>query len=302
MFRPRPPGQKRPILKAVKPEDPEWKLLHRVADSKLDKVKRAFLLAIAATQEKVVVARMAEALQAGDLASVENMIDWAVFGAGLVTVKEVFQEIVGEVGKATARGLSKKLKVELRFDLLNPRAVEFINRHTGDLITQITDESRQAIRAIVRRAFEEGGHPYQQARRIRNYIGLTERQMRAVDNYWRRLAEDGTRPLKRVNEMAENYAKRLLRRRAELIARTETMKASCEGQRMAWSQAVEQDLLDPGEVEREWIYTPDERACDLCEEMDGKRAPLDGTYEGGITGPPLHPACRCCESIARRRL
>jgi len=206
------------------------------------------------------------------------------------------------VGKATARRLGEKLKAELRFDLLNPRAVEFINQHTGELITQITEESRQAIRAIIRQAFEEGGHPYEQARKIRNYIGLTERQMRAVDNYWRRLAEDGTRPLKQVNEMADNYAKRLLRRRAELIARTETMAASNYGVRECWSQAVEEGLLDPNEVEREWIYTPDERACERCEEMDGKRAPINGTYEGGIVGPPLHPACRCCEGIARRRL
>jgi len=298
MFILRPPKQR--ILKAVKPEDPEWKLLHRVADSKLDKVKRAFLLAIAATQEKVVVARMAEALQTGDLASVENMIDWAVFGAGLVTVKEVFQEIVGEVGKATARRLSRKLKVELRFDLLTPRAVEFINQHTGELITQITEESRQAIRAIIRRAFDEGGHPYEQARKIRQHIGLTERQGRAVENFRRRQIEAGASKAT-ADKRAGTYAKRLLRDRAETIARTETLIASNVGQREAWRQMVDQGLLDETELEREWIVTPDDRLCERCMAMDGKRAPINGTYEGGIAGPILHPNCRCAEGLAKRR-
>jgi len=299
MFRARPPSRKQPILKAVKPEDPEWKLLHRVADSKLDKVKRAFLLAIAATQKKVVVARMAEALQAGDLASVENMIDWAAFGAGFGVVKDVFREIVDEVGKVTARRLSEKLKVELRFDLLNPRAVEFINQHTGELITQITEESRQAIRAIVRQAFEEGGHPYEQARKIRNYIGLTERQMRAVDNYWRRLIEEGLRSDKRVNEMADNYAKRLLRRRAETIARTETMKASNYGAFEAHNQALDAGLLPPT-AEKEFIVTPDDRLCEICALLDGQRKPLNEPFDtelGPIMVPPVHVNCRCTYGI-----
>ena len=298
-FRFGPPRQR--ILKAVKPEDPEWKLLHRVADNKLDKVKKAFLLAIAATQDKVVVAEMAEALQNGDLATVENMIDWAAFGAGFAVIRDVFREVVDEVGKATARELSKKLKVELRFDLLNPRAVEFINRHTGELITQITEESRQAIRAIVRQAFEEGGHPYEQARKIIRHIGLTERQSRAVENYRRRQLEAGVSRAE-ADKRAEAYAKRLLRDRAETIARTETIMASAEGQREAWRQAVDQGLLDEAEMEREWIVTPDDRLCPRCLAMDGKRAPIGGAYDNGSGGPPLHPRCRCAEGLVRRRL
>jgi len=299
MFISRLPKQR--ILKAVDPKDPEWKLLHRVADSKLDRTKKAFLMAVAATQAEVIVSRMAEALENNDLASVENMIDWAVFGAGLGIVKEIFQGIVDEVGKATARRLGEKLKAELRFDLLNPRAVEFINHHTGELITQVTEESRQAIRTIIRRAFEEGGHPYQQAKKIIQHIGLTERQSQAVENFRRRLIEDGVSRVK-ANKQAEAYAKRLLRDRAETVARTETMMASNEGQQEAWRQAVEEGLLDEAEVEREWIVTPDDRLCDRCLAMDGKRASINETYEGGIEGPPLHPRCRCTEGLVERKV
>ncbi|MBC7340835.1 MAG: hypothetical protein H5U02_00010 [Clostridia bacterium] len=298
MFRSRPPNRKRPILKAVKPEDPEWKLLHRIADSRLDQVKKAFLLAVAATQEKVVVARMAEALQNGDLASVESMIDWGAFGAGLMTVREVFREIVDEAGKATARELSKKLEMELRFDLLNPRAVEFINRHTGELITQVAEESRQAIRAIIRQAFEEGGHPYQQARKIIQHIGLTEKQSRAVENFRRRQLEAGVSRTE-ADRRAEAYAKRMLRDRAETIARTETLTASNAGQHLAWLDAKDKGLL-PANFMKEYITTPDDRLCPKCLSIDGQRKPIDAPFDtpyGPKMYPPIHVRCRCAYGL-----
>ncbi|MGB9886744.1 MAG: phage minor head protein [Moorellales bacterium] len=292
--------KKEPVLKVVKPEDPEWKLLHRVADSKLDQVKKAFLLAIAATQEKIVVTKMAEALAAGDLAAVESMIDWGAFGASFGIIQDVFRDIAEEVGKAAARELGRRIRAELRFDLLNPRAVEFIRQHTGDLIRQITEESRQAIRAIIRQAFEEGGHPHGQVKKIVQHIGLTERQSRAVENYRRRQLEAGASKAE-ADRRAEAYAKRLLWDRAENIARTETLLAANEGQREVWRQAADQGLIDGAEFEREWITTPDDRLCPLCLAMDGKRAPIGGVYDNGSGGPPLHPRCRCAEGLVRRR-
>jgi len=291
-FRSRPPKQY--ILKAVNPKDPEWKLLHRVADSKLNRTKKAFLMAVAATQAEVVVSRMAEALENNDLASVENMIDWAVFGAGLGIV----------VGKATARRLGEKLKAELRFDLLNPRAVEFINQHTGELITQVTEESRQAIRAIVRQAFEEGGHPYEQAKKIRQHIGLTERQSRAVENFRRRLIEDGISRAE-ADKRAEAYAERLLRDRAETIARTETLTASNAGQHLAWLDAKDKGLL-PANFMKEYITTPDDRRCPQCLSIDGQRKSINASFDtpyGPKMHPPIHVNCRCaCGLVEVRNL
>jgi len=277
MFISRLPKQR--ILKAVNPKDPEWKLLHRVADSKLNKTKKAFLMAVAATQAEVVVSRMAEALENNDLAAVEK-------------------EIVDEVGKATARRLGEKLKAELRFDLLNPRAVEFINQHTGELITQITEESRKAIRSIIRQAFEEGGHPYEQAKKIIQHIGLTERQSRAVENFRRRQLEARVSKAE-ADKRAEAYAKRLLRDRAENIARTETLTASNAGQHLAWLDAKDKGLL-PANFMKEYVTTPDDRRCPQCLEIDGQRKPIDVPFDtpfGPKMYPPIHVACRCCAGL-----
>ncbi len=83
--------------------------------------------------------------------------------------------------------------------------------------------------------------------------------------------------------------------RAEMIARTETMRASNEGQQEAWDQAVTAGLLT-GNEQQEWITADDEATCPICDPMDGVTVGLDEMFEvdgDEIDGPPAHPNCRC---------
>lgn len=82
--------------------------------------------------------------------------------------------------------------------------------------------------------------------------------------------------------------------RADLIARQEVMVAVHEGQRLAWQQALREGFLTKT-MRRVWIITPG--ACPRCQKLDGKTARLNGTYRGGIAGPPLHVRCRCTEGL-----
>jgi hypothetical protein len=83
--------------------------------------------------------------------------------------------------------------------------------------------------------------------------------------------------------------------RAELIARTESMRAANEGQREAWDQAVEAGLL-PDDARKVWIAAGD--PCPECEVLDGEEVDLGEDYPGdGGDGPPLHPNCRCTEGV-----
>lgn len=88
--------------------------------------------------------------------------------------------------------------------------------------------------------------------------------------------------------------------RAKVITRTETIRASAEGQLGAWLDAQEKGLL-PKTARREWIMTPEE-ACPICRELDGKRVKLDDPFilpNGDLVfTPPAHPNCRCAEGIA----
>ena len=75
------------------------------------------------------------------------------------------------------------------------------------------------------------------------------------------------------------------RRRSKLIAQTETTRAAHEGSVAGYEQS--------GVVaEMEWVTVNDERVCPTCGPLNGKRAPLRGSFEGGVR-QPAHPGCRC---------
>lgn len=87
--------------------------------------------------------------------------------------------------------------------------------------------------------------------------------------------------------------------RAQLIARTESMRAAHAGQRIAWQQGVDAGIVPPG-AKRVWIVTDDDRLCPDCADLDGETANIDGEYDAGyawVDGPPLHPQCRCTEGL-----
>lgn len=76
------------------------------------------------------------------------------------------------------------------------------------------------------------------------------------------------------------------RRRAQLIAQTETTRAAAEGSVTGYEQS--------GVVqEAEWYTVRDERVCPICGALHGQRAPLRGTFSSGQNYPPAHPGCRC---------
>ena len=128
-------------------------------------------------------------------------------------------------------------------------------------------------------------------------VGLDTRRALAVENFRLAQIELGL-PLSRVDELTERFAKRKLRERSLMIARTETMNALNRGQQIAWEQATKDGLLNKT-AKQEWIVTPDEilRNCPVCRTMDGQLRPLGKTFLTGIgtsvSGPTAHPHCRC---------
>ena len=73
--------------------------------------------------------------------------------------------------------------------------------------------------------------------------------------------------------------------RASVVASTETTRAAAEGQKIA--------LKRSGVCkEWEWQTAMDDVRCPICIGLQGKKAILDGEFEGGYTFP-AHPGCRC---------
>lgn len=163
-------------------------------------------------------------------------------------------------------------------------------RHVGATdIRGIEEETRQAVRDIVALARRSGWHPHQFAPLVRDTVGLTSRQAKAVVNLY--TGQAGEIGEQRAAKLADAYARRLQTQRAKTIARTETLKAANLGRIASFEQAANNGLFDRDRAQLEWIATMDSRTCSVCAGLNGDRVPVGSTFDGQL--PPRHPQCRC---------
>jgi len=336
----RPLTQHRVVLEKARPQP-----IDQVIDRNVPKLEQAFLDMVDAVRRQLTNKGMVPFLLRQDVngllqyLDLEHRLEEAAKGAGLPPGKTSFQSLITQVFEQGAQaGVQALDRVSVQkasvgfamaFDALSPTALSFLSGYTFSLIREMSKESRLAIGQVVQEAFREGGHPYSQARDIRNMIGLTRRQSRAVWNF-RRMLESGdpaklrdalTRALRdrrfdpsiwrairqgagirrdKVDTMVDRYHQRYLQYRARTIARTETIRASNAGQLEAWKQARQQGLLDTDRTRRKWIVTIPCPLCRQIRDMNKDGVPLDEPFmgpDGPIDYPPAHPNCRCVTGL-----
>lgn len=178
--------------------------------------------------------------------------------------------------------------------------VSWARGHAAAMVRDVTDETRRAIRQIITEAVHQGRVPRETARLVESVVGLTRRQALAVQRYSDSLRVEQI-PYARRQALVERYGNRLLRHRARTIARHETLMAANEGRRSVWVRDIRAGVIDPSRWEREWvaIVPSDGRTCRICVGLDGQRAPINGNYPDGRSGPPAHVVCRCTETLTR---
>jgi len=265
-------------------------------------LQRRVLRTFAAWRRLPLSAQIRERLTHGDANGAADAMPWATLSAQLTdTLKPVLLLIVGagarELGPEAQR-LRKQDEILTAlgadFSLINPRAVEYALARSAELVTGITQETREVIRVLVARAQQGHWTVDQLARQIRQDIGLNARQVTALENLRNGLLESGASE-SRIEELVTRQASRALNYRAEMIARTETISAASEGQRALWAEAKDNGLLDEEATWQVWIASPD--ACAVCLEIaDGEPVLLGASFDGPngpIPGPPAHPSCRC---------
>lgn len=160
---------------------------------------RAFLAWFDSIRDTIVLARLIEALRAGD-------VDAAVAAAGFpadpgplpADAQSRIREIISAAAAVAATSIPAGrtptgLVMEVRFDVLNPRTADFVRNYEFNLIKQVTDASREAVRGVVQRGLTAGQNPRTLARDVRDIVGLTKRQELAVSNFERELRTFHTR-------------------------------------------------------------------------------------------------------------
>lgn len=122
-----------------------------------------------------------------------------------------------------------------------------------------------------------------------NLIGLDEGRVGAVVRYLHAQIRAGVR-LDVAHRRAEAYSRRLLRQRAEVLARTEVQRVLNVGAVDGWLDLRSRGLV-PNTAVVVWHVRPS--ACPHCEPLDGEFVPLGQVFSNGLRYPPVHPNCRC---------
>ena len=198
----------------------------------------------------------------------------------------------------------------VKFDSTDNDVVKWLDQHTAALITNINEQTRQAVKTLLMYGYENSYSADEMAKVIRPVIGLTKEQALANARYQKSVYDTllETHPkmkpsdaAKRAEEAAMKYAGKQMRYRAEVIANTELAYAYNRGYHENMRQAMKAGLI--GNVKKVWSTAYDERTCVTCGALHGKVIGFDDSFEnvlkkaagykGVDVAPPAHPQCRC---------
>lgn len=281
-----------------RPKDAEWKPIHNAADGQTSKMANQIVDTTEATKRNTNMNEMKRAVRDRDRNRLFAAIPYDDYVDGLGAVEGTIRIAFDKAGTGMIVHLPAKYR-GVKFDSTTPRAIKIIAEQGANLVKQIGNSTRDALRREIGKAMREGLGADVTAKNIRSLIGLTDRQAGAVTNFRRSMLEAGA-SMERAQRDAATYANRLLKYRAENIARTELMTAANQGHLEMINQGVDQGLIPAKEVKRVWIVTPDDRLCEYCEPMEGQTTTIDGVFNsdlGPVDTPPLHPQCRCVTGI-----
>lgn len=284
-----------PPVAMAKADGPGRRWVRRTSAAYRRKMRKPFLDAIEELKAGIKDAEVVRAVTAEDTTRIIEASRVNQVGSIVGSFGEPLADAVAEGGRLAMT----ELPGAVALDMERPLVRAWLRQHAATLVKQVNGTSVKGVRAIIRDGFAAGRHPRSMARDIRAVVGLTEPQSVAVARFRQGLVDAGV-PDAMVERRMVRYADRLLRHRADIIARTESMTGINAGRSQLWQQLAADGALDPG-TKREWLTAEDERVCPICGPLNGTPAALDGSYQlntgATVDHPPAHPACRCTEAL-----
>lgn len=240
-------------------------------------------------------------------------------------------------GQRSAAYLDSKVADTLiHFDSAHPLVVQRQRANSLEQVQGLVGEARAVVRQVLVEGSQTGAAPRATARRIRDSIGLTAPQERALTNYRTALeAGDWSKAMgyelrdgradrsmrsgmdlsqQQIDSLADRYRTNQIAHRAETIARTESLRVAHEGASDAIVQAIQRGDIDADQLVKEWHAGPATRyARPEHRHMNGQTVGVlddfvlpDGTHmshPGDARGGAAHVAnCRCTTSTTFRLL
>jgi hypothetical protein len=251
------------------------------------RIAKAFMDAVRRLRGHVDVEHVTALLKEGRIAEAINLVDAEMVASGLKPVMDEISSATLDSGQAAITALEADpvmWSIGISFGPTNPLAVSWLQNYELTRIHQMTADTLEAVKTAITAGVIAGRSSASIAADFKGAIGLTETQVKAVDNYRRMLetadrtalrrqlrdrrfdpsvenAASGKKPLTtaQIDRMVDRYRERYLKFRATTIARTEAHTALNAGNHLAWQQIVSDGKVSANQVRRDWNYVHDKR-------------------------------------------
>jgi hypothetical protein len=308
--------------------------------AKYDKsIQAAFLAAIKSRADSISVRDLERAIEARDLNRVIDIV--GLTRANLFPLDASITAAFVEGGQ-TVPMAAPNYAVAFGFDGRATGAAAWARDHVGGLITNIIADQQEAIQGVITNQLANGIGPRKAALQIAGrvtaqgrtggIVGLSKPQagyllnakaeLEALDSsYFTRklrdkrfdslvkkaIAADKALSPVDVDRISQRYSDRMLKHRADTIARTESITALRAGRREGIEQAIEQGAIGDRAIKRAWSATLDTRTRPDHAIMDGQEVTgMDAPFRLPDGSMMLYPgdtslgasakqtiACRC---------
>ena len=210
------------------------------ADARERDVRRTFHKATGAVVDGTNREELSAAVLASSETLVERAVPWDIFSEKLFEINFVLTA-AASAGIGLANDISRgRKRIRALTDLapVTQRAVGIVERQGFEAVKGIADESRAAVRTILKNGIVTGAHVTEIADNLTAAIGLNARQAATLAAYQRALMDEGIGAVRRILLVGKR-ARKMLRERADTIARTEVMTAINAGKTEVWNELVD---------------------------------------------------------------
>ena len=306
----------------------------RAAEGMDPKIASAFIQAMETIRLRIPAEQIALLIERRDFVTLENAFaghftstEWQPYGRAIEQAVLAGTKATSET-QGVVNGAQEDFEIRVG---LNPRLEQFAQTMTSTRIREIDQTTRDTIRQVLQSGLTAGDDPFEIARRIRGSIGLTKSQEAAVNNYERMLRALDPNALERklrdrrsdasvaraimndktltdaqVRSLVDRYRDRYVKYRANVIARTESIRAVQGAQWELFQDMINRGQIDARQVRRTWIHTGDAHVRNAhlqIPSMNPKGVGQNETFASPL-GPILYPGdpsalaantiqCRC---------
>lgn len=148
---------------------------------------KAILLGLTTTAESIDLNMLIAALESGDVGKVLGLLALDKAAEAFAALQPAVQAGVYAAGAYAASQIVQVSGASFTFGQLNPRLISWLQAYSLNLIQQINDQTREAVRSFLVQGMTAGKNPKDVAREVKTIIGLTEKQAKAVQNYRKEL-------------------------------------------------------------------------------------------------------------------